>query len=328
MTLASSSNLRLCFVCRGAPKPSCYRKGHINLCPQCKNMFSGTREECPHCNPPTDKFRPTMTIKNPETPMPQTPQLTVTAKMVYADGPDRTMKVDEVKEVEATEPSASVYEAVEESCIVDEEDDVPVTDDEPVPEEIEDSESLNDEEGVSTPVEESPAEEVPVEVVPVEAVPAEDASAPKTFEEKLSQLSLIPDRETEAEQEPNDSEVEVIPDTPEDAFFVTEKMMRELSQPRQDCEEVVEKPVQTSALPAKNGVTRGKSVKHLAAQLNQTSETSSCGRCSVHGKRAAQACEKKAEFHRPALTKTKTARAPHQIRGSGDESNDELGECF
>ncbi|KAK1148147.1 hypothetical protein N8T08_010789 [Aspergillus melleus] len=318
MPLASSSNLRLCSVCRGAPKPSCYRKGHINLCPQCKNMFSGTREACPHCNPPTDKFRPTMTIKNPETPMPQTPRLTVTAKMVYADGPDRTIEVDEVKEVEAVESSTSVQEAAEESCVVDEEEDVPVTDDESVPEEIEDSESLDDEEGVSTPV----------EVVPAETVPAEDASVPKTFEEKLSQFSLIPDRETEAEQEPNDSEVEVIPDTPENAFFETEKMMRELSRPRQDCEEVVEKPVRTSALPVKNGVTRGKSVKHLAAQLNQSSETSSCGRCSVHGKRAAQACEKKAEFHRPALTKTKAARAPHQIRGSGDETNEELGECF
>ncbi|KAI9036892.1 uncharacterized protein KD926_001207 [Aspergillus affinis] len=334
---------------------SCYAKGHIHVCPMCKNKYSGALDKCPHCNPSTtDEFRrPTMTIQKPKTPMSGSSRLTVTAKMVYADGPDRTITVDEIKEAQSTESSASEQESAGESGVVHEQEEVPVTDDESTHEDHDDAESPDDESDVMASAEETPAEnspfegvpneeapieeasvEAPVEDAPVVVVPAEDSPAPKTLEEKLSQLAPleIPDREAEVEQElsGNEAEVEVIRDTPEDLFSETAKMMQALSQPRQEVEKVAEKPERASTSPVKNGVTRGKSVKHLAAQLNQTSENSSCsrGRCSVHGKRTAQASDKKAEFVRPALTKTKTNHAPHQMRGPGDKSNEELGECF
>ncbi|PLB54058.1 hypothetical protein P170DRAFT_420837 [Aspergillus steynii IBT 23096] len=416
MPLASSQ--RQCFVCSGAPKPSCYRNNHVKLCEKCRSMFAGNRDECPYCVLPTDRYRPTptMRIRKSQSPRRETKRLSVTAKMVFADGPDRTMTMAEVGS-QAAESSSSVEESSEESGVeeqdghlIDEEpaqDDsnglvdeqvvssvevVPVddesadddsadegsveeepaneepveeesldeepVDDEPVEEESVEEEPINDapieeesvekapadeepadedpveEEPVQEPVEEAPAEEAPaeessIEEAPVEMVPAEVAPAQSSLRAKLAGLTLeIPDREISLQQDSNDNEVEVFPDTPEDAVPEFEKQLEELSKPREEREKAASKPVKTPTFPIKKGGAQGRIVRKGVTSRSQTPEAPSCRRCSLHGKHD-KCPEQKPKVPRGPLVRGKSVREERPIKQQAqEEPNETLGECF
>ena len=146
-------------------------------------MYSGNRVDCPYCVPAVDKFRPTMKIKTSENARYGVNKLNVTAKMVFADGPDRTIKMEDVK-TQVPEPSFAVVETVE----ADNSEGVqaPLTGEESTHDE---AESPFDELAVVSPAEEAPVEPSSQEESFDEKPTTEEASAEETPAEPSSESS-------------------------------------------------------------------------------------------------------------------------------------------